>query len=134
MMDSNPEFIPVLTIEEGRLSQEEEVPEELPILPLRNSVLYPGVVIPITVGRDKSIQLVKEYYRKRKAIGVIAQVNPDVEDPTIDDLYKVGTAAQIIKTLQMPDGNTTVIIHNMNSLVYPVPDKPAAHVLIFFKI
>ena len=77
---------------------------------MRNSVLYPGVIIPITVGRDKSIRLVKEYYRKRKAIGVIAQVNPDEEDPTIDDLYKLGTAAQIIKTLQMPDGNTTVII------------------------
>ena len=110
MMDSNAEFIPVLTIEEGRLSQEEEVPEELPILPLRNSVLYPGVVIPITVGRDKSIQLVKEYNRKRKAIGVIAQKESNVEEPLLDDLYKVGTSAQILKTFEMPDGNVTVII------------------------
>ena len=110
MMDQNAEFIPVLTIEDERLGQDEEVPEELPILPLRNSVLYPGVIIPITVGRDKSIRLIKEYYKKRKAIGVIAQTNADVEDPTLADLYKVGTAAQIIKTLQMPDGNTTVII------------------------
>ena len=110
LMDQNAEFIPVLTIEDERLGQDEEVPEELPILPLRNSVLYPGVIIPITVGRDKSIRLIKEYYRKRKAIGVIAQINPDVEDPMLDDLYKVGTVAQIIKTLQMPDGNTTVII------------------------
>ena len=110
MMDSNAEFIPVLTIEEGHVAQDEEVPEELPILPLRNSVLYPGVVIPITVGRDKSIQLVKEYNRKRKAIGVIAQKESNVEEPMLEDLYKVGTSAQILKTFEMPDGNVTVII------------------------
>ena len=109
MMDSDSEFIPVLTIE-GQLGQDEEVPEELPILPLRNSVLYPGVVIPITVGRDKSIQLVKEYNRKRKSIGVIAQKDANVEDPLLEDLYKVGTSAQILKTFEMPDGNVTVII------------------------
>ena len=110
MMAPNSEFIPVLTIEDERLGQDEEVPEELPILPLRNSVLYPGVIIPITVGRDKSVQLVNEYYKKRKAIGVIAQTIAEVEDPLQEDLYKVGTVAQIIKTLQMPDGNMTVII------------------------
>lgn len=109
MMDSESEFIPVLTIE-GRLGPDEEVPEELPILPLRNSVLYPGVVIPITVGREKSIQLVKEYYRKRKSIGVIAQKESNVDEPTLEDLYKVGTSAQILKTFEMPDGNVTVII------------------------
>ena len=110
MVDSNAEFIPVLTIEDERLGQDEEVPEELPILPLRNSVLYPGVVIPITVGREKSIQLVKEYYRKRKSIGVIAQKESNVDEPTLEDLYKVGTSAQILKTFEMPDGNVTVII------------------------
>ncbi len=109
-VDSNAEFIPVLTIEDGRLVQDEEVPEELPILPLRNSVLYPGVVIPITVGRDMSIQLVKEYNRKRKLIGVIAQKEANVEEPALEDLYKVGTSAQILKTFEMPDGNVTVII------------------------
>lgn len=109
-LDSNSEFIPALTIEDDRLGQDEGVPEELPILPLRNSVLFPGVVIPITVGRDKSVRLVKEYYRKRKAIGVVAQRDSDVEEPTFEDLYKIGTVAQIIKTLQMPDGNLTVII------------------------
>ena len=109
-LDSNSEFIPVLTIEDDRLGQDEGVPEELPILPLRNSVLFPGVVIPITVGRDKSVRLVKEYYRKRKAIGVVAQRDSDVEELTFEDLYKIGTVAQIIKTLQMPDGNLTVII------------------------
>ena len=126
MMDSNPEFIPVLTIEEGRLSQEEEVPEELPILPLRNSVLYPGVVIPITVGRDKSIQLVKEYNRKRKSIGVIAQKDANVEEPMLDDLYKVGTSAQILKTFEMPDGNVTVIIQGKRrfEVVEPTQVEP----------
>lgn len=111
MIDSNNgDFIPVLTIDDIRLDQNETVPEELPILPLRNSVLYPGVVIPITVGREKSIQLVKEYYRKKKMIGVVAQKDANVEDPGIADLYPVGTAAQILKTFQMPDGNLTVII------------------------
>ena len=111
MIDSNNgDFIPVLTIDDIRLDQIEEVPEELPILPLRNSVLFPGVVIPITVGREKSIQLVKEYYKKRKLIGVVAQKDANVEDPGIADLYPVGTVAQILKTFQMPDGNLTVII------------------------
>ena len=111
MIDSNNgDFIPVLTIDDIHLDQNEAVPEELPILPLRNSVLYPGVVIPITVGREKSIQLVKEYYRKKKLIGVVAQKDANVEDPGIADLYPVGTAAQILKTFQMPDGNLTVII------------------------
>ena len=110
LTDANSEFIPVLTIEDARLGMDEEVPEELPVLPLRNAVLFPSVVIPITVGRDKSIRLIKEFYKKKQIIGVAAQKNSDVEDPTIDDLYKVGTVAQILKIIQMPDGNTTVII------------------------
>lgn len=110
LTDANSEFIPVLTIEDARLGMDEEVPDELPVLPLRNAVLFPGVVIPITVGRDKSVRLVKEYYKKKKAIGVVAQMDSNVEEPTLADLYKIGTVAQIIKTIQMPDGNMTVII------------------------
>ncbi len=111
MVDSgNSEFIPVLTIDDIHLSHDEKVPEVLPILPLRNSVLYPGVVIPITVGRSRSMQLVKEYYKKRKPIGVVAQKDASVEEPGLADLYPVGTVAQILKTFQMPDGNLTVII------------------------
>lgn len=110
LTDANSEFIPVLTIEDARLGMDEVVPDELPVLPLRNAVLFPGVVIPITVGRDKSVRLVKEYYKKKKAIGVVAQMDSNVEEPTLADLYKIGTVAQIIKTLQMPDGNMTVII------------------------
>ena len=111
MIDSESgDFIPVLTIEDIHLSRDEEVPDELPILPLRNSVLYPGVVIPITVGREKSIKLVKDYYKKKKAIGVVAQKDSSQEEPGMDDLYLIGTVAQVIKTFQMPDGNLTVII------------------------
>jgi ATP-dependent Lon protease len=111
MADSgSSEFIPVLTIDDIHLSHDDNVPEVLPILPLRNSVLYPGVVIPITVGRDRSMQLVKDYYKKRKPIGVVAQKDASVEEPGIADLYPIGTVAQILKTFQMPDGNLTVII------------------------
>lgn len=110
MVDPNSEFIPVLTIEDERLGMDEDVPDELPVLPLRNSVLFPGVVIPITVGRDKSVKLVKEFFKKKRSIGVVAQKDSAVEDPTIDDLYKVGTIAHIVKTWQMPDGNMTVVI------------------------
>lgn len=110
MIDSEAEYIPLLSAEDEQMMNAEELPEDLAILPLRNAVLFPGVVFPITVGRDKSIKLVKEAYRKEKVIGVIAQRDPNIEDPTATDLHEVGTVAQILKTLQMPDGNTTVII------------------------
>lgn len=110
ILDSDAEFIPLLSAEDEVLMNAESIPEELAILPLRNAVLFPGVVIPITVGRNKSIQLVREAYRKEKIIGVVAQKDPSVEDPGPEDLYQIGTVAHILKTLQMPDGNTTVII------------------------
>lgn len=104
------EFIPLLSLEEEDQMNSEMVPNELPILPLRNTVLFPGVVIPITVGRDKSINLIKDAYKSDKRIGVVSQKNDTVEDPTIDDLNRIGTVAHILKMLRMPDGNTTVII------------------------
>lgn len=110
IIDSETEFIPLLSSEDEELMNAEEVPEELSILPLRNTVLFPGVVIPITVGRDKSIKLIKDSYKKNKKIGVVAQKDVDIEDPEYDDLTPVGTVAQIIKILQMPDGSTTAII------------------------
>ncbi|MCP4550747.1 MAG: endopeptidase La [Bacteroidetes bacterium] len=110
ILDSDTEFIPLLSSEDEELMNAEEVPEELPILPLRNTVLFPGVVIPITVGRDKSIKLIKDSYKKNSIIGVVAQKDVDIEDPEYDDLNPVGTVAQIIKILQMPDGSTTAII------------------------
>ncbi len=110
IMDEDTEFIPLLSSEDEDQMNSEKVPEELSILPLRNTVLFPGVVIPITVGRDKSINLIKDAYKGDKIIGVVAQKNDSVEDPTEEDLNKIGTVAQIIKMLRMPDGNTTVII------------------------
>lgn len=110
LMDEDTEFIPLLSSEDEDQMNSEKVPEELSILPLRNTVLFPGVVIPITVGRDKSINLIKDAYKGDKIIGVVAQKNDSVEDPTVEDLNNIGTVAQIIKMLRMPDGNTTVII------------------------
>ncbi|MCK9613775.1 MAG: endopeptidase La [Bacteroidales bacterium] len=110
LMDNETEFIPLFTPEDEEQMNSEALPKTLPLLPLRNTVLYPGVVIPITVGRDKSIRLIKEAYRSKKAIGVVAQKDSNIEEPVFEDLYTVGTVAHIIKTLHMPDGSTTVII------------------------
>ena len=110
IVDDDAEFIPLLSIEDEEIMNAEKIPDTLPILPLRNTVLFPGVVIPITVGRDKSIKLIKEAYKGNKLIGVVAQKDKEQEDPQFEDLYKIGTLAQILKTLQMPDGSTTIII------------------------
>ncbi len=110
IIDSETEFIPLLSSEDEEAMNTEDVPEILPILPLRNTVLFPGVVIPITVGRDKSIKLIREYYKGTRIIGVVAQKDATVEDPEFTDLHPVGTVAHIIKILQMPDGSNTAII------------------------
>lgn len=106
----NPGFITLMTQDEENEINKEEFPDELPILPLRNTVLFPGVVFPITLGRDKSIKLIKEAYKSTKTIGVVSQKDPKIEDPEVDDLHEVGTVAQIVKMIRMPDGNTTAII------------------------
>lgn len=108
--DDEPDLIPLLSTEDEENMNSEVIPEVLSILPLRNTVLFPGVVIPITVGRDKSIKLIKDAYKTDKIIGVVAQKDSSVEDPGVEDLHKIGTVAHIIKMLRMPDGNTTVII------------------------
>lgn len=110
IIDSDTEFIPLLSSEDEELMNAEIIPEVLPILPLRNTVLFPGVVIPITVGRDKSIRLIREAYKGSKIIGVAAQKDIEIEDPEFDDLNRIGTVAHILKLLQMPDGSTTAII------------------------
>lgn len=108
--DSDAEFIPLITAEEEEHMNNQEFPDELPILPLRNNVLFPGVVIPITVGRDKSIKLIQEANKGSKIIGVVSQKNQEVEAPQFTDLHQIGTVAQIIRLLKMPDGSSTVII------------------------
>lgn len=104
------EMIPLMSSEEEQELHNSGVPEVLSILPVRNTVLFPGVVIPITVGRKKSIALVKDAYNGDRIIGVVAQKNAGAEDPQFDDLYKVGTVASILKMVVLPDGNTTIII------------------------
>lgn len=108
--DENSELIPLMTPEDEAEINNEVLPESLPILPLRNTVLFPGVVIPITAGRDKSIKLINDANKGGKVIGVVSQIDETVEDPTAADIYKKGTVARILKVLKMPDGNTTMII------------------------
>src|SRR5687767_10291427 len=106
------DFIPIIPLNEneGDNSADIVIPSELSLLPLRNTVLFPGVVLPITVGRDKSIKAVNDAYKADKLIGVIAQKDSNVEDPAVSDLEDIGTVAKIIKMIKMPDGGTTVII------------------------
>ena len=110
LINEDTEFFPLMSQEDEEEMNNEQTPDILSILPLRNTVLFPGVVIPITVGRDKSIKLIKDAYRGDRIIGVVSQRDVGIEDPTFEQLNQIGTVALIIKMLQMPDGNTTVII------------------------
>ncbi len=133
ILQSDNEFIPILSIDEEESMNAENLPEVLPILPLRNTVLFPGVVIPITVGRDKSIQLIKDYYKKSRIIGVVTQMDGTVEDPGFADLYSLGTVAFIHKTLQMPDGTTTVIIQGKRRFTIEEPLQTEPYLLASIK-
>ncbi len=104
------DFIPLITDEDEESLNKTEIPDSIPLLPLRNTVLFPGVVIPISVGRDKSMKLIRDFYKKDKIIGTVAQKDPSLEEPSFKDLYMTGTVAQIIRILEMPDGSTSVII------------------------
>ncbi|MBK85783.1 MAG: endopeptidase La [Flavobacteriaceae bacterium] len=108
--DENSELIPLMTTEDEEIIKKESLPESLPILSLRNTVLFPGVVIPITASRDKSIKLINDANKGLKVIGVVSQIDGNVENPTFKDMHKIGTIARILKVLKMPDGNITVII------------------------
>ena len=110
IIDEESELIPLMTPEDEEAMNNEVIPDELPILPLRNTVLFPGVVVPITAGRDQSIKLVKDANKGDKTIGVVAQKNEATENPGLNDIYTIGTVARILKMLKMPDGNTMVIL------------------------
>jgi len=110
IINEDTEFFPLMSQEDEEEMNNEQTPEILSILPLRNTVLFPGIVIPITVGRDKSIKLIKDAYKGDRMIGVVSQRDVAIEDPSFEQLNTVGTVALIIKMLQMPDGSTTVII------------------------
>ena len=126
VLNEDSELIPLMTPEDEEIINKESVPETLSILPLRNTVLFPGVVIPITAGRDKSIQLIKDANKGDKVIGVVAQRNEDVEEPTLKDIHTTGVVAQILRVLKMPDGNTTVIIQGKKRFQIDtiIQDKP----------
>ncbi len=113
MLNDDAEFIPLLTPEDEKKLQDEQVPEILPVLTLRNNILLPGVVIPISVGRDQSIKLIEDVEGNDKIVGVVAQTNPNVEVPGSKDIYQIGTVARIQKIIKMPDGNLTVIMQGI---------------------
>lgn len=110
--EDDTDFLPIIPINENDNEQDKNmvIPDVLPLLPLRNTVLFPGVVLPITVGRDKSIKAVNDAYKANKLIGVLAQKDSNVEEPVLDDLCEIGTVAKIVKLIKMPDGGTTIII------------------------
>ena len=125
-IEGKTEIIPIMTDEDMPVDKNLAVPDVLPILPLKNAILFPGVVLPITVGREQSIRLIREYNKKSKIIGTATQKNPQVEKPVMADLFSVGTVAQILKILEMPDGNTMVILQGVSrfSLVEQVQHEP----------
>ena len=110
MGEDSADFLPIMGDEKELLNDNMQIPDTLPILPLRNTVLFPGVIIPINIGRDKSLKLIKDSYRQSALIGVVAQKDTNTENPDINDLYQIGTVASILKILEMPDGTTTAII------------------------
>ena len=124
--EEDTDFIPIIPINEDGEDKNLVVPDIVPLLPLRNTVLFPGVVIPITVGRDKSIKAVNDAYKSDKLIGVIAQKDPNLEDPVFADLVEIGTIAKIVKLIKMPDGGTTIIIQGKKrfSVIDLVSDEP----------
>ena len=122
-LEQDAELIPLMTAEDEDAMNKEELPEILPILPLRNTVLFPGVVVPITAGRDKSIKLINETNKGTKTIGVVSQKDEDVEDPGLNEINTIGTVAKILRVLKMPDGNTTVIIQGKKR--FEATDEPS---------
>ena len=114
VQDDSEDLIQMINPEQESDLKPEDLPEELSILPIKNTVLFPGVVIPITVTRQKSIRLIKKAYQGNRIVGVIAQKTKNAEEPTAEDLYQYGTIARIIKMLVLPDGNTTIIIQGKN--------------------
>lgn len=110
MGEDSADFLPIMGDEKELLNDNQQIPDTLPILPLRNTVLFPGVIIPINIGRDKSLKLIRDSYRQNAMIGVIAQKDTNTENPGFADLYSIGTVASILKILEMPDGTTTAII------------------------
>lgn len=125
-VDEESDFIPIIADEDESSVDSLEIPDSLPILPLRNTVLFPGVIIPITVGREKSLKLIRKVYSDKGFLGAVSQIDASVEEPSFDDMNKIGTVAEIVKVLEMPDGNTTVILQGKKrmELLEMISDDP----------
>jgi ATP-dependent Lon protease len=126
IIDGEGDIIPIITDGDDRDIENVEVPDTVPILSLRNTVLFPGVVLPISIGRPRSVQLIKDAYRSDKIVGTVAQKDPDMENPEFNDLHTVGTIGQIVKLLEMPDGSTTAIIQGRKRMIMSalISDNP----------
>ncbi len=117
LSDGDGDIVPIISDGEDGDLEDIDVPDSIPILSLRNTVLFPGVVLPISIGRPRSVQLIKDAYRTDKMVGTVAQKDPDIENPAFDDLHNIGTIGQIVKLLEMPDGSTTAIIQGRKRMV-----------------
>src|SRR5512140_216915 len=115
--DGDGDIVPIIADGDDGDLEDVDVPDSIPILSLRNTVLFPGVVLPISIGRPKMVQLVKDAYRTDKIVGTVAQKDPDIENPVYEDLHNIGTIGQIVKLLEMPDGSTTAIIQGRKRMV-----------------
>ena len=125
--DDDDDFMPIMAIDDAEDPQKGEFfPEVLPILPLKNTVLFPGVVIPITIGREKSIRAVQRAHETHKMIAVLSQRDADSDSILTDNLYKIGTVARILRLLKMPDGSTTAILQGRKrvELLEMITDEP----------
>lgn len=131
--EDSEELIQIISPEENQID-DRNLPENLSVLPIRNTVLFPGVVLPITVGRTKSIKLVKKAYRGDRIIGVVAQKNVKTEEPSFKDLYEIGTIAKIIKMIVLPDGNTTIIIQGQKRFKTKEKIQENPHHIVSFEL
>ncbi len=134
MTNDSEELIQIISPEDNQELTEDKLPKELPVLPIKNTVLFPGVVLPITVGRSKSIRLVKKAYRGDRILGVLAQKNTNTEDPGFKDMFRIGAVAKILKMIVLPDGNTTIIIQGQKKfeVISEVQEEP--HHMVTFKL
>lgn len=126
LADDNQDYLSILGDEKEMLNDHTDIPDTLPILPLRNTVLFPGVIIPINIGREKSLKLIRYVYKSNVPFGVIAQRDTNTENPKLEDLYTIGTVATVLKILEMPDGTTTAIIQGkkrfeLDDILYDEP-------------
>ncbi|MEM9338062.1 MAG: endopeptidase La [Bacteroidota bacterium] len=134
MTNDSEELIQIISHEDNQELTEDKLPKSLPVLPIKNTVLFPGVVLPITVGRSKSIRLVKKAYKGDRIVGVLAQKNTKTEDPSFKDMFRIGTVARILKMIVLPDGNTTIIIQGQKRFEVTSEVQEDPHHLVNFKL